>query len=156
MKIVKEIGVVFVVAIIMIITLGIILYSKLPSQKNIPEIKKYTSNEQYNKIINENVEENKPEIKKYDLNSEELSSLEQKINLKKGRSNPFLSSFDINARTNKQGNSGNSSITNGNTSIINPSQDSKDNRNTQTETPKNAQNNSTEEGRILNRSDKEK
>ncbi|MGP1608322.1 MAG: hypothetical protein ACTTGJ_00515 [Clostridium sp.] len=157
MKIVKEIGVIFVVAVIMIITLGIILYSKFPSQKNIPQIRTYNSNQQYNKIMNENVEENKPTVKKYYLDNEGLETIEQKVNLKKGRSNPFSDSQDINGRRSKQNNSG--TINNGqNDSLTEPSKNNTNTSgtNTNTNTNANANNNSTEEGRILNRNNKDK
>lgn len=154
MKIVKEIGVIFVVAIIMIITLGIILYSKFPSQKNIPQIRTYSSNQQYNKIINESVEENKPTVKNYNLNDERLSEIEKRVNIKKGRSNPFATGLDIIGKKNRQNDSGiinngqNDSLTEPSKNTPNPSGNSSKNTN--------ENNNSTEEGRILNRSNKDK
>lgn len=113
MKIFKEIVVSILILIIILITMGIILYDKLPALKKIPKAQEYSKSLEAEKILEEviNQDETKTAIKTYRMNKAEINALSNNRRFEKGKSNPFA-----NYSSESTGDSDSSSGSNGSTS----------------------------------------
>ena len=113
MKIFKEIVVSILFLIIILITMGIILYDKLPALKKIPKAQEYSKSLEAEKILEEviNQDETKTAIKTYRMNKAEINALSNNRRFEKGKSNPFA-----NYSSESTGDSDSSSGSNGSTS----------------------------------------
>ncbi len=91
MKVFKEIMVSIVVLIVILLTMGILLYDKAPTLKKIPKAQEYTKSLEADKVLEEfvNQEETKTAIKTYKMNRAEINALSGNRGFEKGKSNPF-------------------------------------------------------------------
>lgn len=91
MKIFKEIVLAILILIVILVTMGIVLYDMLPSLKKIPKAQEYTKSLEAEKILDEvvNQQESQTAIKRYRMTKAELNSLSNKKRFDKGKSNPF-------------------------------------------------------------------
>ena len=110
MKIFKEIVVSILILIIILITMGIVLYDKLPALKKIPKTQEYSKSLEAEKVLEEviNQDETKTALKTYRMNKSEINALSNNRRFEKGKSNPFA---DFSSAS-----SGSSSSTDGSTS----------------------------------------
>ena len=91
MKVFKEIVVSILILIIILITMGIVLYDKLPTLKKIPKAQEYSKSLEAEQVLEEviNQEETKTALKTYRMNKAEINALSSNRRFEKGKSNPF-------------------------------------------------------------------
>lgn len=91
MKIFKEIVLTILILIIILVTMGIVLYDKLPALKKIPKAQEYSKSLEAEQVLEEVIsqEETKTAIKTYRMNKAEINALSSNRRFEKGKSNPF-------------------------------------------------------------------
>lgn len=91
MRIFKEIVLSILILIIILVTMGVVLYDKLPALKKIPKAQEYSKSLEAEKVLEEVVkqEETKTAIKTYRMNKAEINALSSNRRFEKGKSNPF-------------------------------------------------------------------
>lgn len=91
MRLFREIILSTLILIIILLTMGIILYDKLPALKKIPKAQEYSKSLEAQKILDEvvNQEEVKTAIKTYTMNKSEMRALSRSSRFEKGKNNPF-------------------------------------------------------------------
>lgn len=123
-NVLKEIIIILLLCLIIIFTLGILLYEYVPMSKIIPDPVAYTTSEEIKKELasSSEVDENKV-ILTYEVNSEDLSNYKKTQEYKPGKSNPFEeistqagenieNNNSSNNTSNNQGNSNSNNTTN--------------------------------------------
>ena len=125
-NVLKEIIIILLLCLIIILTLGILLYEYVPMAKIIPEPVAYTTSEEIKKELasSSEIDEDKV-ILTYEVNSQDLSNYKKTQEYKPGKANPFeeissqpaenINNNSGNTSTNNQENSDNNTTTdNGN------------------------------------------
>lgn len=91
MRVFKEIVLSTLILIVILVTMGIVLYDKLPALKKIPKAQEYSKSLEADKVLEEvvNQEETKTAIRTYRMTKAEINALSGSRRFEKGKSNPF-------------------------------------------------------------------
>lgn len=91
MRIFKEITLSILILIVILITMGVVLYDKIPSLKKIPNAQEYSNSAEATSILEEvvNEETSVAAVKTYNMDKKEINSLSSRAKFEKGKKNPF-------------------------------------------------------------------
>lgn len=101
-SIIKEIAIVLLLAIAILITLGVLLYDYIPTQKTTPNVEPYKTPENVMQELQETVaEENKQVVVTYKVDDTDLRVYKKNGSYSPGKKNPFASIATENEQTNE-------------------------------------------------------
>lgn len=110
--IIKEIGIVILLIIAIILSMGIAFYDYIPKNKSVPvKSATYEFPEEIKEVLQENIQEEQNIVKTYYIDETDLSAYESKKDYNKGKPNPFA---DSSTKTNIETKNNNTSSNNNN------------------------------------------
>ena len=91
-KAIKEIIILLLICLILMLAFAIILYDYIPNRKTVKQVAEYTTSEETQTLLEDNIDsEDKEIVKTYEVTSSDLTNYSIRKEYVKGKDNPFAS-----------------------------------------------------------------
>lgn len=139
-SIIREVIIMLLLLIAIILALGVLFYDYIPANKQVPSIASYTTSEEIQAELEEEITEEETVLVTYEITASDLKTYEKTSDYTKGKVNPF-STYET--ETSDENNVTNTSETNSTNTNTSSSTNSSTTSNTTSNTSSNTYYNST-------------